>query len=51
VHLSVGRADGAGEGGDLHLHARVPGRFLPVERHRLAIRLDLGQTFIFPRSV
>jgi iron(III) transport system ATP-binding protein len=50
VHLSVGGGCRPDADGELHLHARVPGRFLPEEGHRLSIRLDLGQTFIFPRS-
>src|SRR3546814_13044301 len=33
-----------------HFHARVPGRFLPPEKQRLAVALDRAQTFVFPRS-
>ncbi len=44
VHLSVNRADG----GDLHLHARIPGRFLPAEDEVLAVHLDRSQAFVFP---
>lgn len=43
VHLSV---DGAG-GQNLHLHARVPGRFLPEENEVMAIHLDRSQAFVF----
>ena len=54
VHLSVDRAqeNGAGQGAeeDLHLHARIPGRFLPAEDDRLAVHLDRSQTFVFPRA-
>ena len=31
-----------------HFHARVPGRFLPPERQRLAVALDRAQAFVFP---
>ena len=44
VHLSV---DGEA-GGDLHLHARIPGRFLPAEHEVLAVHLDRTQAFVFP---
>ncbi len=43
VHLSVERP---GEE-ELHLHARVPGRFLPQENEVLEVRLDHSQTFVF----
>jgi iron(III) transport system ATP-binding protein len=43
VHLSIGGADGR----DLHLHARVPGRFLPEDNEVMAIHLDHSQAFIF----
>ena len=43
VHLSVDGADGE----DLHLHARVPGRFLPQENEMLSVHLDRSQTFVF----
>ena len=43
VHLSVERV----EGEDLHLHARVPGRFLPQENEVLRVHLDRSQTFVF----
>ncbi len=44
VHLSVD--DGAG--GDLHLHARMPGQFLPGEQTHVSIALDRSQAFVFP---
>jgi iron(III) transport system ATP-binding protein len=44
IHLSVAAANGH----DLHLHARVPGRFLPREAVELGISLDLSQAFVFP---
>ncbi len=43
VHLSVAGAHGE----DLHLHARVPGRFLPEENEIMMICLDFSQTFVF----
>ena len=44
VHLSV-----AGDSGDAHIHARVPGRFLPGDGQMLGVALDRDQTFIYPR--
>jgi iron(III) transport system ATP-binding protein len=44
IHLSVPQA----EGGHLHLHARVPGKFLPSEAKLVTIRLDRSQAFVFP---
>ncbi len=46
VHLSVDGADGQ----ELHLHARVPGRFLPEENEIMMIHLDRSQTFVFAAS-
>ncbi len=44
IHLSV-----AGENSqDLHLHARIPGRFLPAEEAEMGVFLDRSQTFVFP---
>jgi iron(III) transport system ATP-binding protein len=51
IHLSVaGRdaSDPAGAPDDLHLHARIPGRFLPPENELLEVQLDRSQTFVFP---
>ncbi len=36
--------------GEIHLHARMPGRFLPDEHQALAVELDPNQTFIFPKN-
>ncbi|WP_142850654.1 ABC transporter ATP-binding protein [Telmatospirillum sp. J64-1] len=44
VHLCVGDAQGA----HLHLHSRMPGRFLPAEDEIMKVRLDRGQCFVFP---
>ena len=46
VHLSVV----GGDLGRLHLHARVPGRYLPGENALLAVTLDHAQTFVFARE-
>jgi iron(III) transport system ATP-binding protein len=54
VHLSVPPARMNGhaprESTDLHLHARIPGRFLPSEETQLAINLDRSQAFVFPQD-
>jgi iron(III) transport system ATP-binding protein len=42
VHLEL-----AGEA-PLHLHARMPGDFLPPEGSRVAIRLDRRRAYVFP---
>lgn len=44
VHLCTCRTTGE----ELHLHARVPGRYLPREDSLQAIALDRTQTFVFP---
>jgi hypothetical protein len=36
--------------GEVHLHARIPGRFLPAEQSRLTVNLDPSQAFVFPRE-
>lgn len=43
VHLALDAACG-----QRHLHARVPGRFLPREGDFLAVSLDPEQAFVFP---
>src|SRR5690606_15194967 len=43
VHLSVKPADGQ----PLHLHARVPGRFLPSDGDLFTLDLDRAQAFVF----
>jgi iron(III) transport system ATP-binding protein len=51
IHLSVDSQAPAGDGAapdDLHLHARIPGRFLPPENELLDVQLDRSQTFVFP---
>ncbi len=40
LHLSAG--------GDLHLHARIPGRMLPSEGTVVGLRLDRENVFVFP---
>ena len=47
VHLSVDGIDGP----EHHLHARIPGRFLPPEDQVLAIHLDRSQTFVFALKI
>lgn len=44
VHLSVT----SGPEQALHLHARIPGRFLPEENQVLEVELDRSQAFVFP---
>jgi iron(III) transport system ATP-binding protein len=44
IHLAVGQGPAG-----LHLHARVPGRFLPAENSQVGVTLDLEQTFVFER--
>lgn len=44
VHLGIPD----GRGGSLHLHARVPGQFLPPEDSHVAVTLDRRQAFVFP---
>ncbi|MBF0306672.1 MAG: ABC transporter ATP-binding protein [Alphaproteobacteria bacterium] len=45
IHLRVERAEGA-----LHLHSRMPGRFLPSEGEILELRLDRALAFCFPTT-
>ena len=44
VHLCTCQQSGE----ELHLHARVPGRFLPPEDEVLQVTLDSSQAFVFP---
>ena len=37
-------------GEEIHLHARVPGRFLPKENEILQVTLDSTQAFVFPAA-
>jgi len=46
IHMSI--TDDSGN--DAHLHARVPGRFLPGEGEKLSIALDTSQAFVFPQK-
>ncbi len=39
-----------GDGRESHLHARVPGVFLPAEGQPVTIRLDPSQVFVFPAA-
>ncbi len=44
IHLCICRQTGQ----ELHLHSRMPGRFLPPENSILSVELDHAQTFVFP---
>ncbi len=44
IHLSVNGANGV----KLHMHVRIPGRFLPPEGQILEVELDSSLTFVFP---
>jgi iron(III) transport system ATP-binding protein len=44
IHLCICRQTGQ----ELHLHSRMPGRFLPPEDSTLSVELDRDQTFVFP---
>ena len=46
VHLEL--EDGSGS--TLHLHSRVPGRFLPAEGSELFVSFDPAQAFVFPQT-
>jgi iron(III) transport system ATP-binding protein len=46
VHLAV-MVDGEHR---LHVHARVPGHYLPRENELLSVTLDRAQTFVFARE-
>ena len=50
VHLTM-RGEGARLGESLHLHARVPGVFLPRPGTRVRVSVDPAQTFVFPADV
>lgn len=47
VHLSVDTPDGSK---GLHLHARVPGRYLPPPEERLEVSLDDSLVFVYPAA-
>ncbi len=38
----------APDGEEAHVHARVPGVFLPAEGQPVTLRLDPSQVFVFP---
>lgn len=38
------------DGSEAHLHARIPGVFLPAEGLQVDLHLDLSQVFVFPAS-
>ncbi len=44
IHLCICRQTGQ----ELHLHSRMPGRFLPPENSILSVELDSAQAFVFP---
>jgi iron(III) transport system ATP-binding protein len=46
IHLCAHCADGH----EVHMHARVPGRYLPAENQPVRIDLDHSQAFVFPDS-
>ncbi|MDN3516982.1 ABC transporter ATP-binding protein [Aquisalimonas lutea] len=46
IHLCAHCPDGR----EVHLHARVPGRYLPAENQPVRIDLDRSQAFVFPES-
>ncbi len=47
VHMGVVDADRK----ELHLHARVPGRFLPAEESLVDVALDQSMAFVFPADM
>ncbi|MFO7859230.1 MAG: ABC transporter ATP-binding protein, partial [Ectothiorhodospiraceae bacterium] len=51
VHLCAHCPDGCAHcpaGEEVHLHARVPGRFLPETNQPVELHLDPSQAFVFP---
>lgn len=46
VHLEAANPQGR----PVHLHVRVPGRFLPRESETLSVTLDQTQAFVFPAN-
>jgi len=47
VHLALDAAAGEAAEAPRHVHARVPGRFLPPENTRVEIDIDPQQAFVF----
>lgn len=53
IHLSLLQPTGGpqeGQAGHLHVHARVPGRYLPAEGEVVGIALERSQAFVFPAA-
>lgn len=48
IHLCVGTGADTGRREHLHLHSRMPGRYLPDESEIVAVDLDPTLTFVFP---
>lgn len=46
IHLRIHAANGE----ELHLHSRMPGRFLPSESAVFSVELDHAQAFVFPKN-
>jgi iron(III) transport system ATP-binding protein len=46
IHLCTCRQMGE----EIHLHSRMPGRFLPKQDEVFAVELDPAQTFVFPKT-
>jgi iron(III) transport system ATP-binding protein len=50
IHMCLGQQAGEGDDDHSHFHARIPGRFLPVEGNVLGVELDPAQVFVFPAT-
>jgi len=48
IHLCMGGGTDAGNRHHLHLHSRMPGRYLPEENEKVAVALDRSLAFVFP---
>lgn len=48
VHLCMKGGSVSGDGHHLHLHSRMPGRYLPEESEIVAVELDRSLAFVFP---
>lgn len=51
IHLQTIGSEKAGDGEGLHLHARVPGAFLPEADSVHFLHLDRSQAFVFPPDI
>lgn len=49
LHLAIGAGEEGGEG-RLHLHARVPGQYLPAPGTEVALAIDRSLAFVFPAN-